>query len=108
MALSDSEDVSFFKKSQISTDIPDITSFFEAYGVYYQENAEIGNLATTLTSRRITDADFDDLKSLTESNSVSLLYLISYSKCSHIQAPKNSYCTIYQEPAGHTLSARVG
>lgn len=69
MALSYYKDVSFFEESQISTDISDINSFFETYGVYYQEDAEIGNLATSLTERRITDADFDELKRLTESNS---------------------------------------
>ena len=66
MVSLDFGDLSFFKETQVSETVLDPLSFFHDYGVFYQEDKDIGDEAVNLQkkslSRMLSNQDFEDAK----------------------------------------------
>ena len=72
MALPGFDDTSLFENTQISPTVSAeaAPSFFEKYGVFYQANAEIGELATNLVTNKVSEKDISSFEPLLEKDAV--------------------------------------
>lgn len=73
MASPDFQDVSIFRETEIplSVSSDNALSFFQKSGIFYQEDAEAGNLANTLRFEKIMTHHMEQFRCILMGDSVS-------------------------------------
>jgi hypothetical protein len=75
MAVPDFVDISRFEDTQVSLTVgaDSAAEFFETYGIYYQEDAEIGQIAAKLKGEKYSVQHIDLFKATIYKDAVSTL-----------------------------------